>query len=181
MEREALNYLIKRTANLAIGNSTLRNQGASGLNKIARDFLCTIDLQHLSSEKDKFSENLANLTEKLRLKFPKGANNFGAARKSINIYLRDCLYNKYINEEFSLDHIASILELPLDSHVAKGLELTKHKPKLPKWDAIKRLKESENMLYQKYAGLVAGELRCNRVDLDVYLWRKIGIGALKNI
>jgi hypothetical protein len=181
MDRTALNYLVKRTANLAIGNSTLRNQGASGLNDIAREFLSEIDLWILSREKEAFRECLDRLTEDLRVKFPTGAKNFGAARKAINIYLRDCLYNRYIYKEYRLDLVAVDFEVPLDSHVAKGLGKTKYKTKLPKWDSIKRLTPEDSDIFQACATSIAEELKCNRVDLDIYLWRRIGIDAFKNI
>lgn len=179
MNTKTIEYLIIRTANLAIGNSTLRNQGAAGVTKIARDYLATIDLKKLTPTD--FNAELDRLTDDLKSKFPAGAQNFGAARKAINIYLRDCLYNKYINKKYSLDSIQNLLEVPLDSHVANGLRATKYKTCLPQWDAIIRLTKSDSDKFQKYAECIANDLSCNRVDLDIYLWRQIGKDALQNI
>ena len=48
MNQETIGYLGRRTAQLAIGNSTLRNQGAPGVAKAARDFLANVDIKSFS-------------------------------------------------------------------------------------------------------------------------------------
>jgi hypothetical protein len=35
--------------------------------------------------------------------------------------------------------------------------------------------------YQEVAGKVAKKTGCNRVDLDIYLWREVVIGELENV
>ena len=37
----------------------------------------------------------------------------GAARKAINLFLRDALYNRYLNRRFALSWIQAWIEVPL--------------------------------------------------------------------
>jgi hypothetical protein len=46
---------------------------------------------------------------------PAGAKNWGAARKALNLVLRDILYNQYLQREYGFNRIGKWLELPLDS------------------------------------------------------------------
>ncbi len=181
MEDLTLSYLLQRTASQAIGPSTLRNQGATGVVKAARCYLSEVDLSRITKTVCNFPSELDSITEELRQSLPQGAQHFGTARKSINIFLRDCLYNKYINSHYKLDRFLTILEVPLDSHVAFGLRKTSFRKDLPVWDAIIRLNPSDSNMYQEYASTIAKKLGCNRVDLDIYLWRKIGINVIQNI
>ena len=182
MNPKTIGYLRRRTAELAIGNSTLRNQGAPGVAKAARHFLAKVDLKSFSvSSEQKFSQILDCATIDLVRALPPGARNWGTARKALNIFLRDCLYNQFLCSYFAISHIHPWLEIPLDSHVAKGLRRTSQGSDLPKWDTITGLNHERSDRYQEVAGRVAKKIGCNRVDLDIYLWREVGIRDLENI
>ena len=104
--------------------------------------------------------------------FPAKARNWGAARKAMNLYLRDVAYNVDLSEAFALSQIRSLLEVPLDKDVASGLLCEQEGTSLPKWPTIKRLEPPTSAKYQAVAGDVAKRRGVDRVDLDVYYWRK---------
>ena len=182
MNLKTIEYLRRRTAELAIGNSTLRNQGASGVVKAARDFLAELALNSFSvnSQKD-FGRELDQATESLIPVLPDGAHNWGTARKAINIFLRDCLYNQFLCNHYAISQIHPWLEVPLDKYVAEGLQDTSMGDGLPEWETIKGLDRKTSDQYQHVANDVAGKLGCNRVDLDIYFWRGIGAADCESI
>jgi len=96
-----LKVLQARTAQLAIGPSTLRNQGAPKAVANARDFLKELDLGSFKADvPGAFVVWLNEETEKLQNALPHGARNWGTARKALNIFLRDVLYNMYLCDEY---------------------------------------------------------------------------------
>ena len=67
MDEEQLALVQQYVANIAISGSTLRNQGAKGVVKIARAFLAELDLSVFCRiEPHQYSEQLNNWTEELR-------------------------------------------------------------------------------------------------------------------
>jgi hypothetical protein len=165
MNSKTIEYLRRRTAELAIGNSTLRNQGAPGVAKAARDFLANVDLKTFSANSAQvFFEILDGATADLVQVLPQGARNWGTARKALNIFLRDCLYNQFLCSHYAINHIHPWLEVPLDSYVANGLRRTSYGSELPNWTTITRLKHEYSDRYQEVAGKVAEKIRCNRVE-----------------
>jgi len=182
MNAKTIGYLKCRTAELAIGNSTLRNQGAPRVAFAARQFLAAMNLQCFSvSSEEAYLRVIDRETAKLVQAFPSGARSWGAARKALNIFLRDCVYDRFLSAHFGLCQIHPWLELPLDSYTATGLRKTSCGTHLPPWDAIKRLTQEDSVAYQQVARQVAGHIGCNRVDLDIYLWRGIGIKDLEKV
>ena len=161
-----------RTAELAIGPSTLRNQGAPGVVDTARKYLMRLDLKQFNdcTQKD-FQGVLDKETKKLQNQFPEGAKNWGAARKALNIFLRDALYNHYLREHYKLQHIASWLEIPLDSHVAGRLRGEYRGSDLSKWPGIRHMDSDISDEYQCVAEQVAGRRGVARVHLDLFYWR----------
>jgi len=182
MKLKTIEYLKIRTAELSVGNSTLRNQGAPGVIKTARTFLAKLDLQDFSVNSEYgFYKILDDATNNLVKVLPTRAQHWGTARKAINIFLGDCVYNKFLCSQFDLIQIHPWLEIPLDSYVAKALCKTSIGSKLPKWVSITRLKPEISIEYQKVANQVAKIIGCYRVDLDIYLWREIGIKEIEGI
>ncbi len=180
MNKKTIEYLRRRTAELAIGNSTLRNQGAPGVAKAARDFLAKLNLNSFSVKfQDDFNKELKQSTINLVQALPNGAQNWGTARKAVNIFLRDCLYNQFLCYHYGILQIHPWLEVPLDSHVANGLRATSLGKNLPRWKTITGLEHETSNQYQQVANKVAKRVGCNRVDLDIYLWREIGRGELE--
>ncbi|MDI6859344.1 MAG: hypothetical protein QMC85_02490 [Methanocellales archaeon] len=88
-EKPNIKVIQKRVANISIGASTLRGQGALGIVENARKFLAKLDLREFKDISERqFSNRLEKYTNKLMEQFPEGAkNNWGAARKAINVFL----------------------------------------------------------------------------------------------
>jgi hypothetical protein len=173
MNQEFISTLQKRTGQLAIGRSTLRNQGAPGVIDRARSFLQDIQLSEFRtiSTNDQYLQFLENKTVELSESFPAGAKgNWGAARKALNIFFRDCLYNTYLNKEYSIERLRDWLEIPLDGDVARNL-CAINKSSLPKWPNIRCLTPEISSIYQEKAAEEAKKFGIARVDLDIYYWR----------
>lgn len=166
---------------MAIGRSTLRSQGAPGMVECARDFLRRLDLRALAKiDAGSFDAFLDRQTLKLARSFPDGGNgNWGAARKSLNIFLRDVLYCRLLCDHFDLAHLEPSLEVPLDSHVYLGLSSDTDDPEsLPPWSGVKHLTPETSRELQNIAASVARSLGVPRVHLDVRYWRKASSAAL---
>src|SRR5207247_162792 len=87
-----------------------------------RDFLKKIDLADIGKETPShFPQMLDVLTEKLRRHMPRGARYWGTARKCLNLFFRDALYNFYLRKEYGLEKFEKYMEIPLDSYVGKEL------------------------------------------------------------
>ena len=162
----------RRVANITIGNTTLRNQGA-GSAKIARKFLSNLSLKKFSeiSEAEQFNLLLNNFTKDLKEKLPN--KSWGVARKALNIFLLECCLNKYISTNYDLDKIVEFLEVPLDNPNAERLkkEAKKQGIKL-RWVNIKKLEGEDNAKIQEFASRLAkNEYNCPRAYLDLLFWR----------
>jgi len=173
-----LGLVQERVANACIGNSTLRNQGFPGLVKVAREFLADlklIELRDMTSEQ--FGEWLDRQTDILRSRFPEGAqDNWGAARKAINVFLEEAFYNKFLVEEYGLHRLAEFLELPLDGKVVRKIkEESKNYEKcfsLGQWKGIKNLTAEQSASFQQCAAELATKRGIQRVCLDLWYWRR---------
>ncbi len=116
MDPKTLMVLQDRIAELAIGPSTLRNQGAKNVVGRARSFLKRIELKDFGkASRTAFYTRLDQDTLLLKRYFPPGARNWGAARKAINIFLRDVLYNSYLSSVYHFVRLEKWLEVPLES------------------------------------------------------------------
>ena len=163
----------KRVANIAISASTLRNQGAAGVVESARKYLSQLSLgifQGISTE-NQFMKILDDCTDELMQKMPKGARNWGTARKAINVFLEETLYNGCLNEIYALNNIAEYFEVPLDNYVAKNLIKEDRNGRLPSWQSIKRLNPETSAIFQSYAREVANDKGTIRIYLDLMYWR----------
>jgi hypothetical protein len=98
---------------------------------------------------------------------------WGFARKCLNIFLRNSTYSHYLRARYSLGGVESILEIPLDSNVAKGLKRDAAKYGLcpPRWNSISQLTPTTNADWQAIALAVAQNQNTCRVHLDVSYWR----------
>jgi|SRR5439155_11817528 len=121
-----------------------------------------------------FEMRLNVATRSLKDHLPKGAQNWGTARKALNIFLRDALYNHYLRSHHYLHRIEEWLEIPLDRDVATALRAEPEGAALPRWDGvkIKRLTPRVSRQYQRVAQLVADRRRTQRVHLDLEYWRR---------
>lgn len=168
-----IDHVQTQVAELAIGASALRNQGGSGLIASARAFFKTIDLAGLSNlSGEDFSKFLDSATDDLKNQFSDGARNWGAARKAINLFLRDAFYNRYLFDHYKLASLERLLEVPLDRDVATNLLGTKYGTSLPEWKSIKTLSPKDSHQYQEVASKYSEDMGIARVHLDLLFWRK---------
>ena len=170
--KEFISHLKNRTAKVAIGAATLRGQGAPGVIAAARKGLQDIDLATFAVRgEEAFVERLDSATLALEARFPEGGRSWGGARKAVNIFLRDAVYNTDLSAHFGLRAIRPWLEVPLDSQIAKGLRSEPEGEELPQWPGVKHLQSEDNARFQCVASAVARRKRVQRVDLDVFYFR----------
>jgi len=123
------------------------------------------------SSTKRFQLWLDSQTELLLDSLPIKNRPWGAARKAINLFLRDSLYNQYLCKQFKLQSIETLLEIPLDSAVAKGLKkLDSNRGELPRWPGLKNLTRKVSEDFQAFASEQANLKGIVRVHLDMYLW-----------
>ena len=165
-QNEQINWMQNRTAEIAVGVSTVRGR-PSGTIANARKFLKSVDLlqfrvqveEDFQKQLDIVANNLANFLD------------WGGARKVLNIFLRDVLYNYYLRGHFEFGQIEKWLELPLDGHVAKSLLGEPEGKNLPRWNGIIRLNKKVSDQYQDTAKRVAVRHGIYPVSLDLIYWR----------
>jgi len=114
----------RRVAEIAIDPAALRNQGAPGVAKTAREFLATLDFLRFArcGNQSVFAEELDRQTDLLKNRFPEGAQHWGTARKALNLFLEEAYYHRFLCEAYGLERIEEFLEVPLDSQVADFLK-----------------------------------------------------------
>ncbi|MET0064840.1 MAG: hypothetical protein ABW076_00695 [Candidatus Thiodiazotropha sp.] len=176
MNPRYISMMQARTAQVAIGHSTLRNQGAPDVIATARSYLSKVDLSKFAAteSEEEFLSVLNKRTKSLADRFPGEAKgNWGAARKALNIFLRDCLYNRYLAEHFGLVKLECWLEIPLDGDVGNKLR-EKFPEILPKWKTIKRLTPGVSQQFQEAAAVHAVQEQVCKVLLDLKFWRNGG-------
>jgi hypothetical protein len=162
--------LRRKVAFTAVGPSALRGQGKGVLRK-AQDFLAQMCLSRVPRSSAKgYQLWLDRQTELLLNILPIKNRPWGAARKAINLFLRDALYNKYLSKQFNLQSIEAWFEIPLDSAVAKGLKLDSNRGELPAWPGLKNLRPNISESFQIFASKQALSKGIARVHLDMYLW-----------
>jgi len=173
-EDKFIEAIKNHVSEIAIGASALRNQGSSGVIKIAREYFKEMNLtDFIKTNESDFLIVLDNHTEKLQNSFPTGAKNWGAARKAMNLFIRDSFYNQYLSKAYDLSKIEYYLEVPIDSYVAIGLR--SFNDKLPKWKSIKSFTKEDNNKFQTFAREHAKSENIARVHLDILFWRNNNI------
>ena len=168
---ELLKVLLNRTINAGIGPSALRNQGSKNVVAAARHYLRKVNFKKLSFlSQSNFYHALDLHTVRMQQSFPGKARHWGAARKALNLILRDILYNQYLSRWLAFNRLENWLELPLDSFTAKTLR--RKLPKIsPVWKGIKNLTAEESMSYQRAAAILAKAKGIAAVHLDIFYWR----------
>lgn len=155
----------------AISISALRNQGIGSIQK-ARAFCGGLSLIKYGQAKNRkdYIKLLDDDTVKLAKLINPKKKPWGTARKALNLFMRDCLYNRYLSEHFHLTKLEDFLEIPLDSAVSKGLRNKAGRGYLPKWPGLIGLKKPASEVYQKFAQEIADKRKISRVHLDLELW-----------
>jgi hypothetical protein len=161
----------KMLAITAVGPSALRSQGAPGVIGAARRFLSDLDIAQFSvRSQSSFDALLDDATETLRRSFPANARHWGAARKALNLFLRDAFYNHYLNPRNGLEVAEEFLEIPLDGVIAQALRSRDQAKRLPRWKGVKYLDREVSRVYQEFASELAKRYKLARVHLDALLW-----------
>jgi hypothetical protein len=173
--------LYRRIAQVSIGASAIRNQGGSGLIKILRDYFETeinpSTFFKALPKKKSYRDYLDYHTDQILKRFPKGAKSWGGARKGLNLFLRDFVYNGYFGNKYNvpteyseLNSFIKYLEVPLDKEVAHGIIQDCQNEK-PKWTNIRRLTPEISEIFQEQAEIIANQKGTARVNLDLIYWR----------
>lgn len=160
-----------------IGPSTLRNQGAKGVIKTAQKYLAAVSLARFRTQNESgFLCVLDGATEELRFALPQGAQHWGAARKALNLFLRDICYNRFLCARHGLEGSEDWMELPLDSLVAGWLKREARREgkrgwgELPCWPGLNGLESEDSTRFQSFAKRLAEAGGVSRVHLDMRLW-----------
>lgn len=172
MNEKILSAIQCMVARGAIGASTVRSQGASGVAVAARNFLAGIQLSKFSTdEPQKFYRVLNQETERLSISLPRAARSWGLARKCLNIFLREAFYNAFLQSQYHLTAAEKLYELPLDGIVAKALR-SRARGELPRWPGVRYLESDTSIRYQSVAERLAAKEGVVRVHLDAIYWAK---------
>ena len=168
---------LSRLANTSIGPSTLRNQGAPGVTSAVREFLASLDIGRFANERQ-FPSELDSHTDALMRALPAGAQNWGTARKSLNLFLGECYYHRFVSEHYNLQVILPLLEVPLDSQVAGllyRLARTRKDHRVPPWPGIRQLTPPVGGSYQRFASVFASGLGPGwaRIHIDLIAWQRL--------
>ena len=184
MDRRNHNNFIKqvhrRIAQISVGPSAIRNQGAAGIVAICRNYfeksIDLLEFREIMGSND-FNNYLNLHTNNLIALFPENGKSWGAARQGLTLFFREVTYNFYLANYLSIptgkeqnNNILKNLELPLDNDVA--ICLMELFPNLPKWKSIKKLTAEESDLYQIAAKDYAKQKNIPRIHLDLEFWRK---------
>lgn len=156
-----------------VGPSALRNQGGPGVIDMAQRFLSALDIHTFAVNDEKsFLEVLDATTAKLQQRLPDNSQHWGAARKALNLFLRDICYNRFLSQKYSLDMLEPWMEIPLDSLVAAALKRHVGRGGLPGWSGLKGLTPSVSLRFQRAARDWADAEGISRVHLDMRIWVK---------
>lgn len=173
MQPDFIGYVQKFVAN-AISISAVRKMGPKGTLSSIRKVLKEIDLATISRKNpSQFAQVLDDLTEALRREMPAGARHWGVARKCLNLFFRDCLYNFYLKTEYDLSKFEKYLEIPLDSYSGHALRQRAQRigVDLPRWATVKGLTPELSAKFQAAASRIARNNRTHRLHLDIFYWR----------
>jgi hypothetical protein len=170
MNAEFYRKLQRYVVNTCIDITVLRRR-PPGTVEAAQKFLYEIDLAQFA-EHGSFRHVLDSTTGALSCAFL--TPSWGHARKCLNIFLRRVAYDHYLREKYGLGAAERLLEVPLDSNVAKGITHDAAKYGLnrpPRWNTIFALTPAENDQWQDTASEIAGIKKIDRVHLDLWYWR----------
>jgi hypothetical protein len=181
MNDKLMRKLRRREASTAVGPSTARGMGRKII-PAARKYLAELRVESFQkATRQEFEAVLDHATQRFVDHLPRGAKHWGAARKFLNIYLRNLAYNRFLCRHYKLNRILRWLEVPLDSQVAKELHKEAKKSsqkKLPRWKTVIGLNRETSRLYQDFAREVSRKKRISRVHLDILYWRRDFVDAV---
>jgi hypothetical protein len=167
-----------RIANVALAGSTLRNQGAAGVVVAAQGFAASLDLaRFVTDDEEAFLRELDLQADNLRKSLPNGAQNWGTARKAINVFLEEAFYHRFVCPAFGLERIERYLEVPLDYQVADHIRrnaTASGEQDFPRFPGIKYLTPTMSRRFQDFANVLANRRGEDwaRIHLDAIIWRR---------
>ena len=178
MTKDFIKLVQRHIGSKSIGPSTARGMGPKKTIPKVRTYLGGLDLRPFKVRSEAaFLRVLERRTLELKMKMPRPARHWGSARKFLNIFLRNCLYDRYICNHYGLQILEPWLEVPLDSQVAKGLKSEPGADFLPRWKTVIGLERELSEEYQAFATKVALAKGLKRVHLDLVYWRGNARGA----
>lgn len=169
MNRTFIYDLLRKTAISAVGASAFRGQGKGAVGRMRRG-LEKLDLSGVRklSKETTFRNWLDEKTDELA---KRGKVRWGTARKALNLFLRDCLYSRYLCPRFGFKKVERWMEIPLDSVIAKELKRRSgRRTLLPPWKGLKGLRREDSRRFQDFARELARDEGMARVHLDVGMW-----------
>jgi len=156
-----------RTARIAVGASAARSN-PKGTVAAARAHLRALDMRRMRSPST-FGAFLNAETRRLQRALPRRSS-WGFARKALNIFFRDCLYNTYLTKRYDLSRFQAVLEIPLDSITAAAIRRSVGRRSLPKWGGVRGLTPRVSKQYQVAARQIARMAGTAAVHLDSIFW-----------
>lgn len=169
-EKEFVNLVQQKVAVSSVGPSALRGQGA-GVLRATQEVLKKINLLKIPNKNQKqFVKWLDIKTNFIIDSLPIENKPWGAARKALNLFLRDVFYNRYLFEISGIKNVETWLEIPLDSAVARGLRKNDTSANLPRWPGLKYLCKDVSDKFQEVALTISESKGISRVHLDMIFW-----------
>lgn len=170
LPKNILVALQARASRAALAPSSMRGTGRAGVVDAGRPYLREIDLRRFATPRAvRFRRELDEHTDGLLRTFPRAARQWGLARKGLNIFLRECLYNVHLRDAYALDRGEMFYEVPLDA--LTGTAIWKASDgRVPRWTTIRALRPKVSDDYQRVAGELAAQQRIAPVHLDAVWW-----------
>jgi hypothetical protein len=170
LPKDLLIAIQSRCARAAIGPSSMRGAGSSGVVAAGRPHLCELQLtQFATADARRFRRALDRATLGLMESFPRQARHWGLARKGLNLFLRDCLYTVYLRDAYGLGIAEAFFEIPLDSFTGRELSVQSDGV-LPRWKTVRGLDPALSDRFQQVGAQLARERGITRVHLDAFWW-----------
>jgi hypothetical protein len=163
-------------ARLSVGASAARGQRAPGLVDAARAYLATMPLGGFGVISElEFRDQLDDKSDDLMRELPRRGRSWGIARKLLNIFLRNSLYDFYLRTAWNLDRSEYWFEVPLDSIVAKQLRsdlerVFPERPSVSRWPGVKYVTRPISDEYQRAIRDLAADMKIAPIHKDIYWW-----------
>ena len=170
-KKKLLDYIQKLTAVQAVSTSAVRGHSA-GTKVALQTYLGRMHLGAMPREsREEFLRWLNGRTKAMQRRLPDLNRPWGVARKTLNLFLRGCLYNHHLRRAYGFRQVEPWLEVALDSVVAGGLIDRADDGALPEWPRLMHLSREQSEQYQRFAQMYACWLDLPaRVYLDNILW-----------
>lgn len=134
--------------------------------ELAQGFLRSLSLERFgTSDQAEYRRQLNAATRRLAIKLP-GQNNWGLARKLLNMFLRDCCYNAYLRSAYRLGRAERFMEVPLDSLTIEAIAKRTGLPRI----SLRQLDSVRSEEYQRAARDWAGGLKLRPLHLDALVF-----------